>query len=153
MNGIAAKSIQMIAAEAFVLVAIISLGCSSSVDYTPPAGSREMAITHYSFGQMVIDGKTYESDLSISADKTVKKWRMRVIHFIDLDDIRELVNDGTRTLIIGIGAQEVCSVSDDVSVYLISKGVELHVLSTDEAVKLFNATPKKGLAACFHLNC
>ena len=142
-----------IAVFGLLIAANLLMGCSDDVSYTPPAGNSEMAIRHYSFGKMVIDGKTYEHDLCIAADKTVKNWQMHLNHYIELCDIRDWMGDDTRTLIIGIGAQNGCSVADDVVAYMQSKGIELIILNTYDAVRRFNALPKKGLAACFHLNC
>lgn len=153
MNRTTAIFKKIIAAAALLTAFIPIAGCSSKLDHAPPSGSGEITITHYSFGKMVIDGKTYESDLAISTDKTVKNWRMGLVHQIQLEDVKHLVSDDTRMLIIGIGALNVCSVDQDVIDYLKSKAIVLHVLSTGEAVKRFNASPKPGLAAVFHLNC
>ena len=37
-------------------LALLLAACSHDVNYEPPAGNSETAITHYSFGQMVVDG-------------------------------------------------------------------------------------------------
>lgn len=127
--------------------------CSTEVNYTPPADSSDIAITHYSFGKIVLDGKVYATDIAILPDKTVKTWRMKISHAIQLIDIENLIDDATRTLIIGVGAHSRCSLTDDIADLCQSKGIELIVLDTYEAVRGFNNLPKSGLAACFHLNC
>jgi hypothetical protein len=129
------------------------IACASDVDYTPPEGSQEMAITHYSFGKMIVDGKTFGYDIAILPDNSIKKWRIKTSHAIQLVDISELISDATETLIIGIGANKACSITDDIVEFSKSKGVRLEVLDTYEAVRLFNQLPKAGLSACFHLNC
>jgi hypothetical protein len=136
-----------------VFVSVILTGCSSDVNYTPPPNSQEMAITHYSFGKIIVDGKTYAHDIAIVSSKTVKNWRAKINHAIQLVDIKDLIDDSTQRLIIGIGANDACSVTQEIVEYTKSKGIQLHMLNTYEAVKLFNSLPKKGLSACFHVNC
>ena len=136
-----------------LLLPILIYACSAEVNYTPPAGSKDMAITHYSFGKIIVDGKTYENDIAILPSKTVKKWRMKIHHAIQLNDIKDLIDDSTKTLIIGVGADSVCSVTDDIVDFSKSMGVDLLILDTYEAVRAFNKLPKKGLSACFHINC
>jgi hypothetical protein len=77
----------------------------------------------------------------------------QINHAIQLTDVKALMTGSVKKLIIGIGFIEECSVADDIVKYALSKNIELHILDTREAVKLFNASPKDGLAACFHVNC
>lgn len=135
------------------IIFLFILGCSSDVNYSPPAGSKEIAITHYSFGKIIINGSAYENDVAIFSDSTVKNWYPQVNHAIQLIDIKELITGTTKTLIIGIGANKGCSVTDEIIEFADSNNIELHLLDTYEAVKLFNSSPKEGLAACFHVNC
>lgn len=135
------------------MICSVILGCSSDVNYTPPVGSNEIAINHYSFGKIIVNGKTHENDIVIFADSTVQDWRAQVNHSIQLIDVMELMTGPVKKLIIGIGSNKGCSVTDDIVKYTASKNIELHILDTYEAVKLFNASSKDGLAACFHVNC
>ena len=136
-----------------ILLSAIIFACSGDINYTPPQGSKDIAITHYSFGKIIIDGKSYENDVAIFSDGTVKTWQAKINHAIQLDDIKDLIDDSTKILIIGIGADKNCTLTDDIAPYCQSKGVELTALDTYEAVKLFNKRMKTGLAACFHINC
>lgn len=138
---------------ALLILTVLFCACAEDVNYTPPANSNETAITHYAFGKIVIDGKTYESDVAIYPDQTVRKWRVHTNHMIQLIDIQALIDDATETLIIGTGASEICTVKDEILAYAESKGIQLIILGTYEAVRQFNKLPKTGLAACFHLNC
>jgi len=136
-----------------VIICSALIGCSSEVNYTPPAGNNEIAITHYSFGKIVVDGKTYENDIVIFPDRTVQNWQASINHSIRLIDTKALMTGPVNKLIIGIGFNNGCSVTDDIVEYAVSKNIELHILDTREAVKLFNGSSKDGLAACFHVNC
>jgi len=137
----------------FGLICFIIVGCSSEVNYTPPEGSTDLAITHYSFGKITIDGKTYENDIAINPDGIVNNWRAQVNHAIQLVDLKKMMDGPIKTFIIGIGANKGCSIADEIKTYAQSKNIKLHILDTFGAVELFNAYNKQGLAACFHINC
>ena len=147
------KSREILQAVIIVFFPLWLIACASDLDYTPPEGSQEMAITHYSFGKIIVDGKTFQDDIAILPDKTVKNWRAKVNHAVQLIDINGLIDESSKTLIIGIGANSRGSITDDIIDFAKSKGVRLEVLNTYDAVRLFNQLPKAGLSACFHLNC
>ena len=127
--------------------------CSSAVNYTPPAGSKEIAIRHYSFGKIVVNDKTYENDIAIFAGGRVTNWQAQANHAIQLTDVKEVMDGAVTKLIVGMCANDGCSVTEEIAAYAASKKITIHVLNTFEAVKLFNASPKEGLAACFHVKC
>ena len=135
------------------MICCVIIGCSPEVNYSPPAGDNEIAINHYSFGKIVVNGKTYENDIAIFPDSSVQNWRAQTNHAIQLIDVKELISGAVKRLIIGTGANDGCSVTDEIVNYAASRNIEIRILDTYEAVKLFNASPKDGLAACFHVNC
>lgn len=133
-------------------------GCSNDVDFTPPAGSDETAITHYSFGKMVIDGQDHDSDLVIVPEGKVKYWGFDPDnnHIFSREFIEDLITDKVKTIIIGTGYNGAASLNaeaQELVEQIKSKGIQVHIMPTSEAVKLFNASSKRGLLACFHLNC
>ena len=138
-------------------IIICAAACSSNdIDYTPPSGNTETAITHYSFGKMVIDGHPYESDLAVLPGGEVCRWSFGPNHEISPDNLNGFVSDQVTTIIIGSGyagnAHLTASARDMVAIWK-SKGLTVHVVPSSKAVILFNASPKKGLLAFFHLNC
>jgi len=147
----------------FLVVPILLIGllfattCGSSVDYTPPAGSTDTAITHYFFGKMTIDGKDYDGDLTLLPGGEVKGWPIDLgTHMLQPDDLAPLLNDQVKTVIIGTGNAAAVELGDEMQKLLDDlrqKSVRVFIDNTVEAVKQFNATPKEGLLACFHLNC
>jgi len=147
----------------FYLVAIVAIailfssGCDSSVNYKPPAGSIGIAITHYSFGKMTIDGKDHDGDLIILPNGKINNWSIDLgSHMLNADDLVPLITEGIKTVIIGIGNSGAVELSDDAQDLLDrlkKKGLRIFVEKTATAVKQFNETPKEGLLACFHLNC
>ncbi len=136
-----------------VFFTFIFTGCSSDVNYTPPDGSKDIAITHYSFGNIVLDDHSYGNDILIYPDKTIQRWQTLLVHQIQLKDIQPIIDESTTTLIIGIGANSMCEITQDVIDYTKSKGIKLHALNTFDAVRLFNSMPKEGMSACFHISC
>jgi hypothetical protein len=139
-------------------IIILAAACSTSdVDYTPPPGSTETAITHYSFGKMVIDGKTYRSDVAILPGGKVSRWSFELSsHEIWAEHLRDFVSDRVGTIIIGTGfggRAALTAPARDMIDKLKAEGVVVHIDLTSDAVQLYNASPKKGLLAFFHLNC
>ncbi|MCP3898510.1 MAG: hypothetical protein GY707_02115 [Desulfobacteraceae bacterium] len=141
----------------YVSLTINIIGCSNTVEYTPPDGSTEMAITHYAFGKMVVDKKEYTGDLAILPEGEIRAWSFDYgSHSIVPNDFRPLITDRVKTFIIGTGHDSAAYLSKEgkeAIEQLRAKGIKVHVLSTSDAVKLFNASSKQGLLACFHLTC
>lgn len=132
--------------------------CSDDIDFTPPVGSAETAITHYSFGKMVIDGQKHDADLVILPGGKVKYWGFDPDnnHIFSKEIIEDLTNDKVKAIIIGTGYNGAASLNTEAKALveqIRAKGIQVHIMPTSEAVKLFNKTSKKGLIACFHLNC
>ena len=131
--------------------------CSGDVDYTPPAGSTEMAVTQYSFGKMVVDGTEYTSDIVISSGRIIKSWSFDTAsHIIEPDDVVNRVTADISTIIIGTGYHSAASFSTPAMALfdeMREKGIEVFVLSTAAAVRRFNESAKSGLLVFFHLNC
>ena len=133
-------------------------GCSNNVDFTPPAGSTETAITHYSSGKMVIDGQDHNTDLTILPGGKVSYWGFDPDnnHIFSKEFIEDLITDKVKTIIIGTGYSGFASLNAEANKLveqMRAKGIQVHVMPTGDAVKLFNASSKKGLLACFHLTC
>jgi hypothetical protein len=129
------------------LCVLVSVSCSNETTYNPPAGSKETAITHYSFGKMVIAGKTYTNELQIFPNGTIREWSPGDPHYILPTDIKDIVNSGIKTLIIGTEA------NGEAAIPLETKNIKVHILNTHKAVKLFNESIKEAVGAIFHLNC
>jgi hypothetical protein len=139
-------------------ITLYMAGCSENVDFTPPAGSTETAITHYSFGKMVIDGREHDADLAILPGGKISYWGFDPSsnHIFSKELIKELITDKVKTIIIGTGHSGAASLNAEAREWveqMRAKGIQVHVMATSDAVKLFNKTSKKGLLACFHLNC
>jgi hypothetical protein len=113
-----------------------------------------MKIGHYSFGRIVIDGKTYTSDVIVYPGRVDASWWRKEGHNLHSEDLKEVMNAKPEVLIVGTGASGVMKVPKETISHLESKGIEVHVAQTEDAVELFNRlqTDRKVIAA-LHLTC
>lgn len=113
-----------------------------------------MKIQHYSFGRITIDGKTYTSDVIIYPDRVNSLWWRKEGHFLQMDDLREVLDARPEVIIIGTGYSGIMKVSEDVISKLKSLKIDVHVARTTDAVNLFNElSGKRKTIACLHLTC
>lgn len=113
-----------------------------------------MKIEHYSFGKITIEGVTYTSDVIIYPEKVNGSWWRKEGHNLQVVDLTDVINATPRVLIIGTGAMGLMKVPKETLSHLQSKGIEVHVARTGEAVEIFNKLQKdKTVIAAFHLTC
>lgn len=113
-----------------------------------------MNIEHYSFGKIIIDGKTYTSDVIIYPEKVDSSWWRKQGHSLYIDDLKDVIAEKPELLIVGTGNSGVMVVPQETVSYLKSKGIEVNIARTNEAVKLFNKFQKeKRTIAALHLTC
>ena len=114
-----------------------------------------MVIESYAFGNIVIDGMRYTSDLIIYPDwKVVDGWWRKSGHLMTAADIAGLVAAGPDVIVVGTGASGMLKPERGIEKLLAQKGVELVAAPSSQALKHFNAlSPSKKVGACFHLTC
>lgn len=113
-----------------------------------------MKINSYSFGNIVIDGKVYTSDVIIFKDRVDSSWWRKEGHKLQIVDLDSIIIARPEVLIVGTGAYGVMKVPDETIDYVKSKGIELYIYKTPEAVKEFNKLQdKKNVIAALHLTC
>ncbi len=112
-------------------------------------------IEKYSFGEIIINGKTYTRDLIVYPDKIRENWWRKEGHFLSLQDIEEVFEYKPEILIIGSGYSGVMEVPEDVIKEVEEMGIKVEVYLTREAVKKFNEYIEKGKRAvcALHLTC
>ena len=116
-----------------------------------------MEIEHYSFGRMIIDGKTYTSDLKIIAGKIHPNWWRKMGHTLQIEDIQDVIEAKPSVLVVGLGASGVMRLAPGVREELAQKGIECIAHPTGRATSIFNelfsqSGPQK-VAGAFHLTC
>lgn len=111
-------------------------------------------IDSYRFGQIVIDGAAYSSDVIITPGGVRGRWWRKDGHIFSLDDLRDAFAASPKKLILGTGASGMCRVAQEVRAFCDANHIELCVSPTKEAVAAFNSEDDKSrLVAALHLTC
>ncbi len=112
-------------------------------------------VEDYGFGRIVIDGKTYTSDVKIIGEKVVPNWWRKEGHHLYPEDITDILVSDCEVLVVGTGAYGVMKVDPRVEQACAEKGIKLESYRTAEATKRFNELVQQGVkvAGAFHLTC
>lgn len=113
-------------------------------------------IEDYSFGRMVINGKTYSADLIIYPDGRIQKswWRLEG-HRLQLADLEKLLQAEPKIIVAGTGASSLMRPAAGLMALLGEQGIELICQPTATACITFNELLQqhRNVAGCFHLTC
>ncbi|MCL4501749.1 MAG: MTH938/NDUFAF3 family protein [Deltaproteobacteria bacterium] len=113
-----------------------------------------MHVDAYDFGSIVIDGRTYRSDLLIWPGQLKSDWWRAEGHLLQLPDLEEALAAEPQVLVVGTGAYGNMAVGPELVSYLQAKGIELLAQPTREACQILNKLGgKRRLAAALHLTC
>ena len=105
----------------------------------------------YHFGSFSINGRLYNHDIKV-IDGQVKYWKN---HHLDLKDVHDAIMAKPEIIVIGTGASGAIEVSQEIKDYVEQNKIQLIILTTQEAVKKFNALEKRKrkVAAILHSTC
>jgi hypothetical protein len=105
------------------------------------------------FGEIVIDGKTYYSDVAVSWDGSVEMRAKK--HIFSLDDFKTLKKKGPDTVIIGSGEAGAMAVEGDVREAAGKENIDFFVERSQQAIRLFNSlvAAKRKAIAVIHTTC
>ena len=114
-----------------------------------------MKIDSYKFGEIVVDGQTYDRDLLILADRVVSGWWRAEGHKLALADLGEVLADPLQVLVVGTGRYGRLSVLPETQQALAAQDVELVARPTKAACQTFNEMTSAGrrVVAALHLTC
>jgi hypothetical protein len=114
-----------------------------------------MAIDAYAFGEILIDGRPYTSDVIIWPDHVKCPWWRAQGHVLAADDLKVVLAAPPRILVIGTGYYGRMAVPKETLAALQAQGIEVHVGRTGEAVDEFRrlARTSADIVAAFHLTC
>ncbi len=111
-------------------------------------------VDSYSFGRIVISGKTYTSDPIIYPDRIDPSWWRKTGHNLCLEDISNIFHENFEVLIIGTGYFGLMRVAEEVIQHAKSQGFEIFIEKTKNAVDEFNRiSEQKKTIAALHLTC
>lgn len=118
-----------------------------------------MRIERTEFGNITIDGKTYEHDviirLSGEISKRKKKLSKRIYgtsHTISKEEAKFVYEKGCEELVLGTGQDDQVRLSKDAAEYFDKKGCKVIARPTPEAIDAFNRSGKRKIGL-FHVTC
>lgn len=113
-----------------------------------------MRIDDYSFGKIIIEGKTYTSDVIVYPDRVDSAWWRQEGHVLQKADLKDILAAKPDILIVGTGDSGLLSVPEGTLKFLESHNITVHVEKTAKAVELYNKRPAdKKVIGAFHLTC
>ncbi len=114
-----------------------------------------MHIDSYQFGEIVVDGTSYNSDCLIVGDSVGANWWRKQGHLLAPEDLQPVIAATPSVLVVGCGASGMMKVSEETRQALQQQNIELIALNTSEAVARFNELAENGvnIAAALHLTC
>ena len=113
-----------------------------------------MKIGSYSFGRIVIDGRTYASDVIIYPDRVDASWWRKEGHLLRFEDLADAVQSRPMTLVIGTGYLGVMRVPRETIDRVTGLGIAVRVERTSRAVEIYNELEASGKAvAALHITC
>lgn len=119
-------------------------------------------IEEYNFGSIIVDGKIYDSDVEVFWNGEVFPWPRKESHVIDLEDVKQAVEQSPDTIVIGTGESGAAKVTEEAKIFIRGKGIRLIIDRTDEATKTFNVINEASeeeegeqdlVVGLFHLTC
>lgn len=116
-------------------------------------------ITHLEWGEVRAEGLVPARDLKLwPGGGRAWDWRETGTHHvpgIQVADVKELLENGARTLILTRGMQLVLQTCPETLEYLSAQSVRVHVAETNEASRVYNELAKQGEAVggLFHSTC
>ena len=114
-----------------------------------------MKIDSYKYGQIVVNGATYTSDIIIFHDRVDTPWSRHEEHRLIPADLTDALNAQPDVLIIGTGYAGVLIVPKEIAAHIAAQGIEVLIEKTSRAVELYNSFlgTKKFAIAALHIAC
>jgi len=111
-------------------------------------------IDSYEFGEIIIDGTSYTSDVIIYPDRVDGKWWRKEGHKLAVEDVKDIIAAKPEVVIVGIGYSGFLEVLSRTKHLFETSGVELVVANTRKACQKYNELSKnKRVVAALHLTC
>ena len=112
-------------------------------------------IERYSFGHIVVNGKTYHNDIKIIGAAVIPEWWRKSGHVVSPEDVSDLIDARPDYIVIGRGKPGFMKTSSEVKDLIEDRGITLLEEKTAKAVKIFNQLHQEGKKVCagFHLSC
>jgi len=113
-----------------------------------------MKIDSYTFGRIVINGKTYTSDVIIYPGRVDAAWWRKEGHLLRFADVAEALQAKPEVLVIGTGYAGVMRVPRETVDRIAAQGIEVKVERTSKAVEVYNDLQgARTVIAALHITC
>lgn len=118
-----------------------------------------MHIDRSEFGNITIDGKTYDHDVMIGLSGEVSKRKKKLSkqqygtsHVVSEAEAKSVFEKGCNLIIIGSGQEGNVRLSPEAQDYFAKKGCEVLLQPTQQAIRSFNRSAKEKIAL-MHVTC
>jgi glucokinase len=116
-------------------------------------------IDRFTFGEISVDGKSYNRDITISVGGKVKKRDEDAVkelhgstHTIGPKELEKICRGGPEVLFIGAGKSNQVELTDDARRFLTQRSIQFELSPTAKAVESYNRS-KLRKAALMHVTC
>lgn len=111
-------------------------------------------IDSYRFGNITIDGQTYNKDVIIFPDRVMSNWWREQGHSLSMNDLQEVIDAQPKVLIVGTGTFGRMKIPTETLAELQASGVEVIAAKTEKACQFYNQRKDdSGVIAALHLTC
>lgn len=118
-----------------------------------------MRIDRTAFGEITIDGKTYDHDVIIRLSGEILKRKKKLSkqlygtsHVVSEDEAKFVFEKGCRQLIVGSGQEGNVRLSPEAEAFFGKKNCQLVIQPTPQAIRAFNEAHGKKIGL-FHVTC
>ena len=115
----------------------------------------KIMITDFSFGRIVANGQTCNSDIKIVQGTLVPDWWRKSGHNVEIEDLQDALDADPEFIVIGKGQPGYMRITDSLRQHLAEKNVTLIEEPTPKAIETFNRLFKEGrrVSGGFHVGC
>lgn len=111
-------------------------------------------IDNYRFGNITINGRTYQKDVIIFPHRVFSNWRREQGHSLSMKDLQEVIAMQPKILIVGTGMFGRMLVSNETLAALKAAGLEVVIEKTERACHIYNQRKDDDdVIAALHLTC
>jgi hypothetical protein len=111
-------------------------------------------IENFSWGQVVVDGQTYDRDLILLPEGIVPEWWRREGHVLRVSDLDAVFAAQPDVLVVGCGVYRRLRVPKETRKALSEADIELVALATKKACATYGElAQERRVAAALHLTC
>jgi len=114
-----------------------------------------MRIDSYRFGEMLVNGQSFTSDLIIYDDHVDDQWWRENGHMVLKEDLSDVLNARPEVLVVGRGKLGAMKIPQATLDAVEEAGIQGVHARTPEAIEVFNqmSSTGKNVVGAFHLTC